>query len=704
VETELSREEQRQRTHEEHARQRKRVDTLLEQAQPWERKYIEDAVNEWEVAGILPENDPPLEQKFIAENDYARIPVPIHEFIYNDFYLGKVMKGDVFPKIVEDLEELFDGDYTEVVLAGAIAWGKTRCMEIAIAYELYKLSCLRDPARAYGMMKGSNLTFVNVSVDKNQALKVFFQDLYGLIQSSPYFNLVFPYNKALKTEIRFPKNVRCYPVAASEQAALGVGVFCACIDEANFMGVIERSKRSAPGDQALYDQAEIVFHKLRSRMRSRMTMRGRLPGHIYVSSSSRYPDDFTERLEKQAAEEAAKGEHHIFVRHYAQWETHPPGKFQKETFRVEIGNENRRSRVLTGEEDNVVEANVLVVPMDFKRDFDLDTDRAVRDHGGRSVLSIRPFISRRELIQRMFELGEVAGLKHPFTELNVTLQQKDPAKERLLPEHLHWIEQPRLNPLGRPVIGKDGKPEMQKVLFPALYYAHIDLAKSGDAAGLGIVHSVAARKVLRWSDEALRDVEELKPVMRVDLMLRIVAPPQGEIDIPRIRAIIYQLNRRYGMQFGKITFDTYGSQESIKTLKDEGFNADLFSLDRDTTGYDTLRSAIFDERVLCYDVPVLRRELIQLERGPQKIDHPSFSGASKDLSDALAGAVTHCEEGWRLGESSRGLFQIGMVERPGEPSKQLQASMETISAKIAGGHTLTDQEENDLIFGDLEKL
>jgi hypothetical protein len=156
------------------------------------------------------------------------------------------------------------------------------------------------------------------------------------------------------------------------------------------------------------------------------------------------------------------------------------------------------------------------------------------------------------------------------------------------------------------------------------------------------------------------------------------------------------------MQFGMITFDTWGSQESVKSMKDEGFNADILSVDDDTTPYETLRTAIYDERVLCYHVPVLERELIQLERGPKKIDHPPRG--SKDIADGLAGAVQQCEDAWRAGESSRGLFQLGMVERAGEPSLSEQASRDIISEKIATGHKLTDQEEDDLLFGDLDKL
>jgi hypothetical protein len=100
VETELSREEHLGRNREERARERKRFDALLAQAQPWEREYFEESLDEWESAEIVPSEELPLEQRFVAERDYARNPVPIREFIYDDFYLGKVMRGDVFRSIL----------------------------------------------------------------------------------------------------------------------------------------------------------------------------------------------------------------------------------------------------------------------------------------------------------------------------------------------------------------------------------------------------------------------------------------------------------------------------------------------------------------------------------------------------------------------------------------------------------------------------
>ena len=356
-----------------------------------------------------------------------------------------------------------------------------------------------------------------------------------MVKSSWYFNEVFPYEKSLKTEIRFPNNVHCYPVAASEQAALGVGVFCAFIDEVNYMKVIERSKRTTPGTTNMYDQAEAVFNKLRARMRSRMNLQGRVPGHIYACSSARYPDDFTERLVKEARKEMEANElkkpeerkgPYTLVLNYALWETIPEGRISSKRFRVEVGDEGRRTRVLNGEEDDVDEALVIEVPEDYRREFERDPDLALRDLAGRSVLSIRPFISRRELIQKMFELGEEAGLKHPFTQLNVTLQQKDPALERLVPENLHWVERAKNDPKTGTPLYVNGKLQKERVLFPMFYHAHCDLAKSGDAAGVVIGHIVGQRKIKRFDAKRNEQVEESKPIIRVDLVLRVIAPPR----------------------------------------------------------------------------------------------------------------------------------------------------------------------------------
>ncbi|MGQ0670852.1 MAG: hypothetical protein ACT4PO_14495, partial [Actinomycetota bacterium] len=56
--------------------------------------------------------------------DYATEPVDVRSFVEDPYYLG--LAGQVWPVLVDDLERLFhEGDYREVVLKGAIGWGKS---------------------------------------------------------------------------------------------------------------------------------------------------------------------------------------------------------------------------------------------------------------------------------------------------------------------------------------------------------------------------------------------------------------------------------------------------------------------------------------------------------------------------------------------------------------------------------------------------
>jgi hypothetical protein len=487
-------------------------------------------------------------------------------------YLGNILRGNIYPKILDDLIELFEGSYSEVLLMGAIGWGKSVFAEVGICYDLYKVSCLKNPADAFGLLPNSNVAFINVSVNKTQASKVIFGGIGNLIRNSPYFKGKFPYNAAITTELRFPRGVFAYPVAASEQALLGEGVFSAAFDELNFYAVVEKSKQHPEG--GTYDQALQLYTKMSRRIKSRMNKRGMLPGHLWMVSSARYPNDFTERKAVEALTDRT-----IFVRQYSAWETKPRSDFMAETFEVEVGDVTRRSRVLDGSETDVNRSRVITVPMDYKAEFEKDPDESVRDFGGVPVLSIKPFIGRRDMITEMMQKGQAAGLRHPFTNFTVTLQDEH---DHLLPEHLDWIV--------------DGK---TKRINTGPYYSHIDLAKVNDAAGFAVAHVVGSRQVSRGFGREKKF--ETRPIIRLDLALEIVAPPRGEIRIASVRELLYQL-RDLGLQFQLVTYDSFASEESIQILKAEGFSADNLSVDRDAAPYEALKEAIYDGRLLCYEV------------------------------------------------------------------------------------------------------
>ena len=621
--------------------------------------------------------------------DYLSTPVSVREFIFNDYFLGKSLKNSIYPIIVEDMEELYAGNYLEVLLAGGTAWGKTRMANIGILYDIHCVGCLRNPAAAFGQIPNSTLAMVNVSARKQQAMRVFFGGLYGLMCNSPYFKEEFPFRKNLRSEIQFCRGeqtvVRCYPVTANEQSVLGEFIFSAVMDEVNFMDLVDHSSRRRPGDDGAFSQALEVYNRLMVRIRGRLNQRGKLPGHLWIISSSRYPNDFTEQKEREALRDRQ-----IFVRHYAQWDTKPRSSFtcnpdgSLKTFPVEAGDLTRRSRILLGDETDVNRAKVIHVPVDLRPAFEKNLERAMRDLAGHSTLSINPFIARPEMIRKMFINGAAAGLKHPLDRvddqgrpLDITFREHQAVQ--LVRENLHLVA------------GGRGEHE---ILYDALYYAHVDLSKNRDATGLCVGHVIGTKKVERFDEKTHNTTAEKLPVIRVDLLARIVPPRYGEIDIPRVRGLLYQLRDRCGMYFGKVTFDTFGSQESVKKMSDEGFNCSLFSVDRDPTAYETLKTAIYDERVLSYEVPKLAEELATLEWAGDKVDHPSTAGSSKDLSDCLAAVVRHCEDAWRAGELSRGLFGIGIVEHPGDLSHAA-----AISGEMAQVESLTDPEEDKLVFG-----
>ncbi len=239
----------------------------------------------------------------VFRSRYELMPVSVHEFVTGKPYLNlAVGPSGICPKILEVLKQQFAGHYSEVVLTGSITWDKLTFVKLATCYSLYWLSCLKDPALTFGMKTGSNITFLSMAAGTRTAEHTFFQGLRDMIGSSWYFNHRFRF-ESLKSEIRFPKNVRCYPVAATERAVLGVNVFSAFMDQVDGMNGIASCRRRMPGTPKSYDQAELVFNSLRTRIKSRFNLDGRTAGHLYTSSSSPYIDSFTEERINEARKE-----------------------------------------------------------------------------------------------------------------------------------------------------------------------------------------------------------------------------------------------------------------------------------------------------------------------------------------------------------------------------------------------------------------
>tara|TARA_B100002019_G_scaffold73910_2_gene63865 strand:- start:330 stop:2060 length:1731 start_codon:yes stop_codon:yes gene_type:complete len=163
-------------------------------------------------------------------------------------------------------------------------------------------------------------------------------------------------------------------------------------------------------------------------------------------------------------------------------------------------------------------------------------------------------------------------------------------------------------------------------------FIHVDLALKRDRAALCMVSSGGFKEI-----QTSMGVENL-PVVSMDLIYSWEATVGSEINFAAVRQMIVDLCRKF--QVGLVTFDRWQSVEMIQSLRAQGINADFHSVKK--SDYDTLLTAIYDTRIRGYwNELLVEEELLKLKLfGNNKIDHPTTG--SKDLADALAGAVAGC--------------------------------------------------------------
>ncbi|MEO5334230.1 MAG: hypothetical protein H7839_19625 [Magnetococcus sp. YQC-5] len=153
-------------------------------------------------------------------------PVSIRQFIEDPNFLGNA--GEVYPAIMEVLDELGSGKYVECVLTGGIGTGKTSAALWVTAYSLYQLSCMRDPHGEFDLARSSEITIIFQSITRELAKGVDYQRFRAMIERSPYFQRHFPFDRNIESELRFPNRIIVKPVSGSETAAIGQNVIGGC--------------------------------------------------------------------------------------------------------------------------------------------------------------------------------------------------------------------------------------------------------------------------------------------------------------------------------------------------------------------------------------------------------------------------------------------------------------------------------------------
>jgi hypothetical protein len=613
-------------------------------------------------------------QKEIAERLQSqsknRAILPVKDWITNQYYVGAFAgqpgKGGLFDPIKEALVEIFEGNaannykpYFEVVITGGIGWGKSSLARAIALRSLYELLCMGVPQHYLGnMLQDDQIMFMNFNLDETRARKTLFQSFRKSLSTIDFFKEEFPPRKGPTRWLDFPKNISWYPGGSNPDEAISENLHLCILDECNRYAYVERSKRSRDGKP--YDAAELLHRACYDRITNRYydEVTGTYPrtAKCVSVSQARYPEDFLERREEYAKEKAISP---IYVMRSCEWEVRPveqyevqgwfwaaspppgarPEIYYAEDWLSEKAQRWRKKREKSG-------FDTFKVPRKYLEAFMQDIDEGMRTLAGRPSVSILPFLSDPMLIQRMVtgrrheaaslqmdESMNMLPMEHPQKKVFTTLQ--DDAK--ILVDNLvtHSAELDRRAPICCPEADR---------------FMHVDgsLGKK-DAVGICIGHVHSVQAVSRIAKESYHTRggplmnREKAPIIWIDLILQVKAPRGGEIDLGQLREFIYLFDT-IGFRFDYISFDGWsGLAETKQKLEEQGHQTELVSLDRESAPYKTMRRAMKEQRLLCYQYDPLIRELESLEynESSDKIDHPPHG--TKDLSDALAAVVWACE-------------------------------------------------------------
>lgn len=524
---------------------------------------------------------------------FAERPATIEEFLGPEYLNieGKV-RARIKAELIEILGTEVSGDriskYSEACITGAIGIGKTTVAAIVLPYLVHWVLCLNDPQDYYNLLPGSRIAFMQMSTSEAQAREVIFQDIKARIATSPWFKANYQPDPAFKNQLRFPKDIWILPGDSTETTFEGYNILGGIIDEGDSHKMTK-----------IKDYAEQGYTTISSRITSRFQDRG----FLLVIGQMKRANGFMARKYNDFL-----GRPDAYAVRLSIWDSMGKQFYIERDGGKTFTYDMLRRQVLPALAAQVLGGRHLIeVPELYRRQFEQNPEKALRDLAGIPPKTGNPFIS---LVDRIEDCRNrwIAqhGDKSPVT--------RDGRIES-------WFRAP--NSLKR--------------------VCHVDLAYSadGDALGLAMGH---VRGMVEIDGET-------KPYIVIDLAMRIHASAGSEIFLSDVRHIIYTLRDERRFKLEKVSLDGFESTDFLQQLSKRRFEVEKISVDKNFLPYTDLRDAIYEGRLEFppYMVEIQRgdtteiseiivQELSELVDTGTKVDHPEQG--SKDVADCLAGVVT----------------------------------------------------------------
>jgi hypothetical protein len=470
----------------------------------------------------------------LTDNVFEENPVDVKTFVESSNYLGQPPLSEIQYNIVEamsqiyykkDLEDLMGTNngsahydkYTknEIILQLGKGSGKDFTSTVGCAYLVYKLLCLKDPAKYFGKPSGDAIDLINVAINAQQAKNVFFKGFKTKIESSPWFAGKF-YAKA--DSVEFNKSITVYSGHSERESHEGLNLILAVLDEISGFA----SEVGTANEQG--KTAENIYKAFRGSVDSRFPDLGK----VALLSFPRYVGDFiSKRYEDVIAEKEIIEKKHTFIINPALPEDNPDN-----TFEINWDEDYIKSYKFPGVlaiKRPTWEVNPTRKIEDFKLSFFTDPGDALMRFACKPTYSSDAFFKQRDKLEKCMSLRNPIDNNKRFDS--------------------------------------SFKPDPEKI-----YYIHADLAQKHDKCAVAIAH------VDKWVNvQVLKDYEQISPVVIVDAVAWWEPKVEGPVNLSDVKNWIINL-RRQGFNIGMVTFDRWQSFDIQQELKAVGIRTDTVSV------------------------------------------------------------------------------------------------------------------------------
>jgi hypothetical protein len=470
----------------------------------------------------------------LKSDNFEERPVDAKTFVEGEDFLGQPPLSDVQYDIVEAMSQIYKledvieimGDtegrryykkYTknEVILQLGKGSGKDFTSTVACAYIVYKLLCLKDPARYFGKPAGDAIDIINVAINAQQAKNVFFKGFKNKIERSPWF--AGKYHPKAES-IEFDKSITVYSGHSERESHEGLNLILAVLDEISGFA----TEVGTGNDQG--KTADNIYKAFRASVDSRFPDLGK----VALLSFPRFPGDFiSAKYDAAIADKEVVTKTHTFVMN-----PDLPAELEGNSLTIEW------------DEDTIVHYKYpgvfalkrptwVVNPTrkvdDFKLAFFTDMGDAMQRFACIPTFSSDRFFKQTEKVKSAMTIRNPLDAIRRFDESF----QPDPTKT---------------------------------------YYVHADLAQKHDKCAVAIAH------VDKWVNiQVLKDYQQIAPVVVVDAVAWWEPRTEGPVNLSEVKQWIQNL-RRQGFDIGMVSFDRWQSFDIQNELKSVGIRTETVSV------------------------------------------------------------------------------------------------------------------------------